>query len=119
MERMLERGINVCLATDSRASSPDLNLVAEARHVADARPHLAPGLLWSMITTRPAAALGLGDRLGQLAPGFEATFATFEVGGDAEPLRAALEATRATRVVMRGKPVELSGMPRPATPRPR
>ena len=42
LEHMLMAGVTVCLGTDSRASSPDLDLLAEIRHVARHYPKLNP-----------------------------------------------------------------------------
>ena len=113
-EQMLERGVNVCLGTDSRASSPDLNLLAEVRHVASTRPHLSPGQLWSMVTHRPAAALGLEDEVGQLATGLEASMAAFSIQSSRDPLEAAIYAEPPAAVIVRG---ELRSDAPPAAPR--
>jgi aminodeoxyfutalosine deaminase len=69
---MLSRGINVCLATDSLASNPDLSVLREAQFVYRSSPSSNPADLFAMITIRAAAALGLADRIGRLAPGFYA-----------------------------------------------
>ncbi len=42
LEQMLTAGVTVCLGTDSRASAPDLDLLAEIRHVARNYPQLSP-----------------------------------------------------------------------------
>ena len=92
MEALLSRGVNVCLGTDSRASSPDLNLLADAARVRRERPHLAAGLIWSMLTTRPAAALGLAGTVGTLAPGAAADLVAFPLTDPRDPLGSALDA---------------------------
>lgn len=69
---MLNRGINVCLATDSLASNPDLSLLREAAFVAEKFPGFPHAILLDMMTRRPAQALGLGDHVGALAPGMHA-----------------------------------------------
>ena len=74
---MMARGINVCLATDSRASSPDLNVMEDVRHVAVIHPDLAPTTLVEMVTTRAARALGVEADVGAIAPGMRADFVTF------------------------------------------
>ncbi len=71
-QKMLERSIPVCLATDSLASNPDLSLLHEARHVWQCHPQISPVVLMEMITTRPAQALGLSEHIGRLAAGFSA-----------------------------------------------
>lgn len=70
--QMAAQSINVCLATDSLASNPDLSPLREARYVLENQPDSSPAELFAMITTRPAAALGLADTIGRLAPGFSA-----------------------------------------------
>ncbi len=85
-EEMLARGINVCLATDSRASTPDLDVLAELRHVARERPNVAAETLWPMITTCGAAALGLDGRVGEVSPGASADMVAFADPGGDDPL---------------------------------
>jgi aminodeoxyfutalosine deaminase len=66
---MLRCGINVAVGTDSCASSPDLNLLAELRLLHEIDPQTPVELLWSMATTRAARAIGLAGQVGQLSPG--------------------------------------------------
>jgi cytosine/adenosine deaminase-related metal-dependent hydrolase len=87
---MLERGINVALGTDSAASSPDLNLLEEARLVHRLRPDLPLPLLFEMITTRGARALGMEREVGRLAVGMRASYCAFAVRGN-NPLREIME----------------------------
>lgn len=70
----LKRGIRVALGTDSCASNPDLDLLAEVRHVALCHPEIAPATLLEMATRHGAEALGLGETVGQLVPGMRADF---------------------------------------------
>ena len=65
----LARGARVALGTDSLASNPDLDLLAEARFLYQRHPDF-PGatLLW-MATLAGAEALGWADVAGSLAPG--------------------------------------------------
>ena len=94
---MLAAGVNVCVGTDSRASSPDLNIVDDLRLVRRDYPNVSPATLWEMVTTRPAGALGVGDRVGSIAAGKWADFAVFAgVGRAADPLAAALEDYRSS-----------------------
>jgi cytosine/adenosine deaminase-related metal-dependent hydrolase len=65
----LERGVRIALGTDSLASNPDLDILAEARHVHAHRPELAGDQLLRMLTVDGAAALGWGDHTGTLTPG--------------------------------------------------
>ncbi len=90
--RMLESGINVVVGTDSRASSPDLNLVEDLRLLHIIAPDVESMLLWEMATTRAARALGCDDRVGRLAPGMAAKIVVFPTSGD-DPLRSILESS--------------------------
>jgi len=73
--QMLASGIRVCIATDSLASSPDLNLLAEATAAHRAFPSLSFTTLFRMITHWPADALNL--RAGCLLPGRLADVAVY------------------------------------------
>ncbi len=72
---MLAAGVRVCIATDSAASSPDLNLLAEAAAAHGELPSLPFSTLFRMMTQWPAAAMGL--HAGCLAPGRWADLAVF------------------------------------------
>ncbi len=78
-------GARVCLGTDSRASNPDLSVLAEARHVSRAG-QIAPRAILEMITSQAALALGIEDLTGSLAVGLSADLAIVELsttrGGD-------------------------------------
>jgi aminodeoxyfutalosine deaminase len=69
LEKMLAAGVVVALGTDSRASSPDLSVLAEMREAARRHPSVAPSVILEMATVRGAAALGRGRESGGLAPG--------------------------------------------------
>lgn len=64
----LDAGCLVAMGTDSLASNPDLDLLAEARFVAQRYPELPGATLLAMITLNGAKALGLEDAYGVLAP---------------------------------------------------
>ncbi len=66
---MLARGIHVAIGTDSRASNPDLDLLAELRMVAAKFPELSAATILEMGTVMGAEALGLGHRFGALRVG--------------------------------------------------
>jgi aminodeoxyfutalosine deaminase len=66
---MLQSGVRVALGTDSRASNPDLNLLAEARFAAQHFPQVEPAAWLRMATLDAAVALGLGAEIGSLTPG--------------------------------------------------
>lgn len=65
----LGRGVRVVLATDSLASNPDLDVLAEARFVHQLHAEVPGATLLAMITRTPAEILGWGDEVGSLAPG--------------------------------------------------
>ena len=69
MEGILERGINLAVGTDSRASNPDLNLLEELREIRQRFPDLSPETILRMGTSNGATALGIADRLGILEQG--------------------------------------------------
>ena len=69
LEKMLAAGASVAVGTDSRASSPDLSLLAELRHVARSRPAIPPQVVLQLGTSRAAAALDCDRESGNLAPG--------------------------------------------------
>lgn len=101
---MLKRGINVCLGTDSRASSPDLNVVEDLRLVREQLPELSAAELWSLVTWRPARALGIAADVGSLSAGRRADFAVFPTTGGPDPLENVLaENVRPLATVLNGE----------------
>jgi len=85
LDQMLAAGVQVALGTDSRASSPDLDLLAELRLVARQFPQVDRRELLAMATRNGAAALGWGDEIGTLEPGRAADLAVVplpETAGD-------------------------------------
>jgi cytosine/adenosine deaminase-related metal-dependent hydrolase len=75
LSRMLSAGVSVCLGTDSRASSPDLSLLAEMRAAVAMHPAVAPRVILELGTFRAAKALGLAEVTGSLEPGKRADLA--------------------------------------------
>jgi aminodeoxyfutalosine deaminase len=75
LDRMLTAGVTVCLGTDSRASSPDLDLLAEIRHVRQHYPELSPGTVLQLGTLHGAKALGRDAEIGSLQSGKYANLA--------------------------------------------
>jgi len=75
--RMLQHGVNVAVGTDSRASSPDLNVVAELRLLRRIDPTAAPALLWELVSTRAARSLGMQAEAGSITPGKPADLVAF------------------------------------------
>jgi cytosine/adenosine deaminase-related metal-dependent hydrolase len=80
IEQMMEMGVDVSLGTDSRASSPDLDVLAEARCVRRKFPSIEAGRLLRAITLSPANALGLGEVIGTLSPGKRADVCAVGIG---------------------------------------
>lgn len=77
--RLLERGINVALGTDSRASNPDLSLWNELLFLRRLAPDLGPALLLELGTSSGARALGVLDETGTIEPGKTADLAIVEL----------------------------------------
>lgn len=69
LESLLEAGVAMAVGTDSRASSPDLSVLAELRRVAVAHPAIPLATVLRLGTLAGAAALGLADECGSLTPG--------------------------------------------------
>jgi cytosine/adenosine deaminase-related metal-dependent hydrolase len=65
----LARGVRVCLGTDSLASNPDLDVLAEARFIHRLHPDLPGEVLLRMATLAGAEALGWGETCGSLEAG--------------------------------------------------
>lgn len=75
LERMLAAGVTVALGTDSRASSPDLSVLAEMRWIAAHYPSVRPETIVELGTLRGATALGCQREVGTLEPGKRANLA--------------------------------------------
>ncbi len=73
-ERLTRNRIPVCLGTDSLASNSSLSLFREMRLFKKKHPQVSPAEILSMATTKPARALGMGNLLGRVKPGFLADF---------------------------------------------
>ncbi|OHB85609.1 MAG: hypothetical protein A2V98_10340 [Planctomycetes bacterium RBG_16_64_12] len=69
LTKLLSSGATVALGTDSRASSPDLSVLAEMRFVARKHPTIGPETVLRLGTINGARALGRDHRLGSLEPG--------------------------------------------------
>lgn len=76
--QMLARGINVAIGTDSCASSPDLNLLAELRLLRRIAPEMPAMEIWKLATINAARAVDMQDKLGTLQAGRAADFVTFK-----------------------------------------
>jgi aminodeoxyfutalosine deaminase len=65
----LAAGVRVAIATDSRASNPDLDMLAELRYAAKIHPRVSPDNLLRMATLDAAHALGCASNTGSLTSG--------------------------------------------------
>ncbi len=72
--KLLAAGIPVAIGTDSLASTPDLDLLAEIAALRAEHPGLAPAAVLRMATINGAGALGLSRDLGTIEPGKLAAF---------------------------------------------
>jgi cytosine/adenosine deaminase-related metal-dependent hydrolase len=82
--KLLARGVNVALGTDSRASNPDLSLWNELLFLRQLAPDFDPAHLLRLGTWNGARALGLESEIGGLAPGKAADLAIIDLApGDA------------------------------------
>ena len=73
-ERLAAAGVNLCLGTDSLATSrktgkqkPELDMFAEMRALADNDKNISPEEILRMATVNGARALGLAGKIGQLS----------------------------------------------------
>jgi cytosine/adenosine deaminase-related metal-dependent hydrolase len=107
LEKLLAAGVAVALGSDSRASAPDLSLLAEMRAVARRHPTVRPEVVLALGTLAGARALGLPE-VGSLEPGCWANLAVVALGTRAvDPHEAILrEDYPVTRVYFRGMLVE-------------
>ena len=64
------RRIPVCLGTDSLASNQSLSLFREMRLFREKHPKVSSQEILSMVTEKPAQALGMGLQLGRIKPGY-------------------------------------------------
>lgn len=94
---LMARGSVVALGTDSLASNPDLDLLAEARFVFTHHRDLRAEEVLRMATLHGAAVLGWQEDLGSLTPGKLADWIAVAIpaqdrsAADADPCRALLE----------------------------
>jgi cytosine/adenosine deaminase-related metal-dependent hydrolase len=103
---MLKRGVRVALGTDSLASNPDLDILAEARFLHEHYPEVEPAMLLRMLTLSGAEALGFDTVTGSLTPGKSADLVVLPLPDDdkRDPHDLILESTLPVgRVLFRGK----------------
>ena len=95
---LLDAKVRMALGTDSSASNDDLDLFAEARALRELEPDLSVTRLVRMMTETGADVLGLGDRFGRLAIGYNADVIAVEVGETGHPLEAIIQQGGPSRV---------------------
>jgi cytosine/adenosine deaminase-related metal-dependent hydrolase len=97
---LLDRGVPVILGTDSRASNPDLNVLAELRWLWRRGCPLSPAQLLRLATHTAAQLLGW-PQAGSLVPGSFADFLVFSLAEveHGDPLRTLLEVNTAPQHV--------------------
>ena len=73
-ERLANAGVNLCLGTDSLATTrkvgkqkPELDMFAEMRMLADKDASLSPAEILPLVTVNGARALGLAGKIGELS----------------------------------------------------
>lgn len=109
---LLQQGVRVAIATDSRASNPDLSLWEDLRFAARTQPQVSPAAILRCGTLTAAEALGRSDR-GALAAGWRADLLAvpFHGASAGDPLAAlwADERSRADAVWLGGRLVVEAG----------
>ncbi len=103
----LQHGVRVALGTDSRASSPDLDLWSEMRFVAEQHPDVSLKTVLQLGTSAGARALGLGSQVGTLEAGKTANLAIIALDSNgADPYeRLLLGESRVVGAYLRGKSI--------------
>jgi aminodeoxyfutalosine deaminase len=79
LAKMIAAGVNVAIGTDSRASNPDLSVLADMRFAAKQHPLVSPATVLRMITANAAKALGRDDEIGTITPGKFADLAIMQL----------------------------------------
>ena len=95
------RGVNVCIGTDSLASNPDLDVLAEVRELHRRHPDVPAETLLEMATINGARALGSDGECGTLEPGKSADFVVLP-GAGADPYASLSTGKGPRRTMFRG-----------------
>lgn len=98
----LARGIRVAVGTDSLASNPDLDVLAEIRFLYQRYPDVRAATLLRMASLSGAEALGWAGETGSLTPGKSADLVVLPLPDrdEADPHRLILESTETVREVL-------------------
>ena len=86
LERLRGIGLNVCLGTDSLASTDTLSLFDEMRRVCENHPSIPPVEVLEMATVNPARALRRPRDLGCIVPKARADLIAIPIAPDCESL---------------------------------
>jgi cytosine/adenosine deaminase-related metal-dependent hydrolase len=99
---LLARGVRVALGTDSLASNPDLDVLAEVRFLHQQFPEIPGHTLLQMATLHGAEALGWQDETGSLSPGKSADLAVVPLAGEGpnDPHEVLMQGTEKVRAVL-------------------
>lgn len=73
--KLLDKGINVAIGTDSLASNDSLSMLDEMKFIYNNVPDISPDTIVSMGTTNGASALFPGGKIGRIAAGYYADIA--------------------------------------------
>jgi cytosine/adenosine deaminase-related metal-dependent hydrolase len=98
----LARGVRVALGTDSLASNPDLDMLAEVRFLHRKCPDVSGAVLLRMATLSGAEALGWQDQAGSLTPGKSADLVVLPLPAEAkaDPHALILESSESVKGVL-------------------
>jgi cytosine/adenosine deaminase-related metal-dependent hydrolase len=102
----LSRGVRVALGTDSLASNPDLDLLAEARFLHAKHPEIPGEAILRMATLWGAEALGWAGEMGSLEAGKSADLVVVPLGAShaGDPHRLVLQkGAPVSRILCRGQ----------------
>lgn len=108
-----EAGVRVAIGTDSRASTPDLSVLAECRVLADAGVVSAEEAV-RMATLHGAWALGFERTCGPLAAGRPADLAILATAAGGDPFEAILDPATSVMATLRSGRVIAGRLPEPA-----
>ena len=112
LKALRERGINVCLGTDSLASNTGLDMRSEMRE-AQALHDLSAREALEMATLHGARAINQAGKLGEISPGTAADLVVFahEEKAGPDPYERVVNSTAEPVVLLvNGKPVEISAV---------
>lgn len=107
----LRKGIRVALGTDSLASNPDLDVLAEVRFVHGRHPDVPGDVLLRMATLSGAEALGWAEETGSLTPGKSADLVVLPLpDAAADPYHLVFTGNKPVQAVLfRGRWIKLMG----------